>query len=139
MQKPSLKQRIKESFSKLKPKKKADKPLKKAPENKTKENKEGAKKRFKLPKINLSFRKKKPEPELPTVNKALPKTLKIVDKYSLYEPFAQVFIVQEPKTGEYKYVLDELQLDTFERGIYNHVLEILLAEIESPKEEIDDP
>ena len=64
---------------------------------------------------------------------------KIVDKYPLYEPFAQVGIVQDPKTGEYKYILDELQLDTLERGIYNHVLEILLAEIESPKGEIADP
>jgi flagellar protein FlaI len=139
MQKPSLKERIKESFSKLKPKRKADKSPERAPENKNKENKGNAKKWFKLPKIGLSFKKKKPEQELPTVTKALPKTLKIVDKYSLYEPFAQVFIVQEPKTGEYRYVLDELQLDTFERGIYNHVLEILLAEIESPKEEIADP
>ena len=69
----------------------------------------------------------------------MPKSLKVIDKYSLYEPFAQVFIVQEPKTGEYKYILDELQLDNFERGIYNRVLEILLAEIDSPKEEIADP
>ena len=139
MQKPSLKQRIKELFSKLIPKRKADKSPEKAPENKIKENKGNARKWLKLPKISLSFKKKKPEQELPTVNKALPKNLKIIDKYSLYEPFAQVFIVQEPKTGEYRYVLDELQLDAFERGIYNHVLEILLAEIESPKEEIADP
>ncbi len=57
----------------------------------------------------------------------------------MYEPFSQVVIVQDPKTGEYKYVLDELQLDPLERGIYNRILEILLAEIESPKEQIKDP
>jgi flagellar protein FlaI len=33
----------------------------------------------------------------------------------------------------------ELQLDPLEQGIYNRVLDILLAEIESPKEEIADP
>ena len=62
----------------------------------------------------------------------------MIDKYSLYEPFAQVVIVQDAKTGEHKYVLDELQLDSFERGIYKRVLEMLLAEIASPKEEIAD-
>ena len=69
----------------------------------------------------------------------MPKGIKIADKYPLYEPFSQVIIVQDPKTGEFKYILDELQLDTMERGIYNRILEMLLAEIESPKEEISDP
>jgi flagellar protein FlaI len=62
-----------------------------------------------------------------------------VEKYPLYEPFAHVAIAQSPKTGELKYVLDELQLDPLERSVYNRILEILLAEIESPKEEILDP
>ncbi len=127
----SLKQ-LKQTIKKLQPSKKTDKQPKT-----TNEDQKNTKKGFKLPK--LSFKKKAPEQELPTVPKALPKGTKIVDKYPLYEPFAQVAIVQEPKTGEYKYILDELQLDTFERGIYNRVLEILLAEIESPKEEIADP
>ncbi|MGA2386710.1 MAG: type II/IV secretion system ATPase subunit [Candidatus Bathyarchaeia archaeon] len=140
MPEQNFKEKLTETFAKLKPKKKATKPTKAASENKnTEKKKDDAKKRFKFPKISLGLTKKTLEPELPTVNKALPKSLKIVDKYSLYEPFAQVFIVQEPKTGEYKYILDELQLDNFERGIYNRVLEILLAEIESPKEEIADP
>ncbi|MBM4401282.1 MAG: type II/IV secretion system ATPase subunit, partial [Crenarchaeota archaeon] len=69
----------------------------------------------------------------------MPKGLKVVDKYPLYEPFSHVVIVQNPKTGEHKYILDELQLDPLERGVYNRILEILLAEIESPKEEIADP
>ncbi|MGA3112228.1 MAG: type II/IV secretion system ATPase subunit [Candidatus Bathyarchaeia archaeon] len=132
----SLKQKLNQTFAKLKPKKKPTKTQKPAPQENKKQN---AKKKFKLPKIGSIFKKKKVEQELPTVNKALPKSLKVIDKYSLYEPFAQVFIVQDPKTGEYKYILDELQLDNFERGIYNRVLEILLAEIESPKEEIADP
>ena len=138
----SLKQKLKQTLAKLKPKPKPKKTPNPAPETKPKENKkEGTKKKFQFqfPKLGQIFKKKAPEQDLPTVNKALPKSLKVVDKYSLYEPFAQVFIVQEPRTGEYKYVLDELQLDNFERGIYNRVLEILLAEIESPKEEIADP
>jgi flagellar protein FlaI len=64
---------------------------------------------------------------------------KIVEKYPLYEPFAHAAIAQNPKTGENKYILDELQLDQLERGVYNRILEILLAEIESPKEEVHDP
>jgi len=129
---------LKQTIKKLQPTKKTNTQSKTTNEDqKTNKTNKTHKKGFKLPK--LSLKKKAPEQELPTVAKALPKGTKIVDKYSLYEPFAQVAIVQEPKTGEYKYILDELQLDTFERGIYNRVLEILLAEIESPKEEIADP
>jgi flagellar protein FlaI len=92
-------------------------------------------------KLSLSKNKKpKEEAQMPLpVTKPLPKGIKVVDKYPINEPFSQVAIVQDPKTGEHKYVLDELQLDTMERGIYNRVLEMLLAEIESPKEEIEDP
>jgi flagellar protein FlaI len=97
----------------------------------------------KLPKIKfnikLNLKKKKPEPEPTPLAKTLSKGVKIIDKYPLYEPFAQVIIIQDPKTGENKYILDELQLDPMERGIYLRILEILLAEIESPKEEITDP
>lgn len=99
-------------------------------------------KSIKKPKINLKLNfgaKKKREPELHLARKVLPKDVKIIDKYPVYEPFSHVVIVQEPNTGEHKYVLDELQLDPMERGIYNRILEILLAEIQSPKEEISDP
>jgi archaeal flagellar protein FlaI len=65
--------------------------------------------------------------------------LKVVEKYPLYEPFAHVVIVENPATGENKYILDELQLDPLEKDVYKRILEILLAEIESPKEEIADP
>jgi flagellar protein FlaI len=75
----------------------------------------------------------------PAPPKPIPKGLKIIEKYPLYEPFSHVAIVQNPKTGEYKYMLDELQLDPLEKGVYDRILEILLAEIESPKEEIADP
>ncbi len=141
MQKQSFKQKLKESIAKLRHPRNANKtPSKKTAENKTSiESKPSSNKRFKLPKINLGFKKKTPEPEIPSVAKSLPKGIKIVDKYPLYEPFSQVIIVQDPKTGEYKYVLDELQLDPLERGIYNRILDILLAEIESPKEQISDP
>jgi archaeal flagellar protein FlaI len=130
-----LKNRTTKFQFKLKNKSETPKP-KKEPKQNIKEN-GNKKKKFSFPK--LSLKKKVVEQELPTVPKALPKTFKVIDKYSLYEPFAQVAIVQDSKTGEFKYILDELQLDTFERGIYNRVLEILLAEIESPKEEIADP
>jgi archaeal flagellar protein FlaI len=115
---------------------------------KTEKTPETPKKSLKLPKlpklnfkINLNPKKTKPEVEIETVpvTKSVAKGTKIVDKYPLYEPFAQVAIIQDPKTGEHKYILDELQLDQMERGIYQHILEILLAEIESPKEEITDP
>ena len=107
-------------------------------ENKT--NIKTKKSKFQLPKINITFKKKKPELEtLTSSTPTLPKGIKIIDKYSLYEPFAQVIIVQDPKTGEHKYILDELQLDPMERGIYNRIIDMLLAEIESPKEEIKDP
>jgi flagellar protein FlaI len=90
-------------------------------------------------KINLSSKKPKVESEPAPQPKNFGKGVKIVDRYPLYEPFAQVAIVQDAKTGEHKYILDELQLDPMERAIYHRILEILLAEIESPKEEITDP
>jgi flagellar protein FlaI len=71
--------------------------------------------------------------------KPVPRGFKTIQRYPLYEPFAHVAIVQNPRTGEFKYILDELQLDPLEQNIYNRVLDILLAEIESPKEEIEDP
>jgi len=71
--------------------------------------------------------------------KPLPKGYRIIERYPINEPFAHVIIAQNPVTGEYKYVLDELQLDILEHGVYNQIQEILLAEIRSPKEEIEDP
>ncbi len=95
----------------------------------------------KLKKVRIRFnlKKKKQVAIPPAPPKPVPRGFKVVEKYPLYEPFAHVAIVQNPKTGEYKYILDELQLDPLERSVYNRILEILLAEIESPKEEILDP
>jgi len=92
-----------------------------------------------MPKLRLRIGKPKKAPIPPPPPQPIPKDFKVVERYPLYEPFAHVAIVQNPKTGEYKYILDELQLDQVERGIYNRILEILLAEIEAPKEEIPDP
>ena len=92
--------------------------------------------KIKLPK----FSKLPKQMVVPTAPpKPVPRGFKIIERYPLYEPFAHVAIVRNPKTGEHKYILDELQLDPLEQNIYNRVLDILLAEIESPKEEIDDP
>ncbi len=97
-------------------------------------------KNLKKIKINIHFKKKEQQlPIPPPPPKPIPKGLKVIEKYPLYEPFSHVVIVQNPKTGEHQYILDELQLDPLERGVYDRILEILLAEIESPKEEILDP
>ena len=92
--------------------------------------------------LKIKIHKKKTEKRIlpaPAPKPMLPRGLKILDKYPLYEPFAHVMIGQVPKTGETKYILDELQLDQLEREVYDRILDILLAEIESPKEEIADP
>jgi flagellar protein FlaI len=102
-------------------------------------------KNIKLPKINfkINFSHKdkdnKNEIETETQQKVLPKGVKVIEKYPVYEPFSQILIIQDPKTGEHKYILDELQLDPMEHDIYKRILNILLAEIQSPKEEIVDP
>jgi len=88
-------------------------------------------------KINRKKHEEQPTPA--PASKPIPRGVKVIERYPLYEPFSHVVIIQNPKTGEYKYMLDELQLDPLEREVYNRILEILLAEIESPKEEIADP
>jgi len=89
--------------------------------------------------IKINVGKKEQVAIPPPPPKPVPRGFKVVEKYPLYEPFAHVAIAQSPKTGEYKYILDELQLDPLERSVYNRILDILLAEIESPKQEIADP
>lgn len=89
--------------------------------------------------IRLNIRKHEKTTVQPPAPKSVPRGYRIAERYPLYEPFAHIAIAQNPKTGEYKYILDELQLDPLERSVYNRILEILLAEIESPKEEIADP
>jgi len=95
----------------------------------------------KLKKIRIKLNVGKPKQMAipPPPPKAIPRKFKVVERHPLYEPFAHVVIVKNPKTGEHNYILDELQLDPLERNIYNRILDILLAEIESPKEEIIDP
>jgi flagellar protein FlaI len=97
--------------------------------------------RLKKIKIPIRFKKRQKQQVAipPPPPKPIPKGLRIIEKYPLYEPFSHVAVIQNPKTGEYKYILDELQLDPLEKGVYDHILDILLAEIESPKEEIVDP
>ncbi len=142
MPKQSLKQKIKEALAKQQLKRNSTKQKNQTPKIQSTNSKRTVnlpKLNIKLPKVNYRLKKEKPEEEVQSVAKSLPKGVKIVDKYSLYDPFAQVVIIQDPKTGEHKYILDELQLDQVERGIYNRILEMLLVEIESPKDEIGDP
>ena len=95
--------------------------------------------KLKRVRIKFNFKKREQATVPPPPPKPVPRGFKIIEKYPLYEPFAHVAIAQNPKTGEFKYIMDELQLDPLERGVYNRILEILLAEIESPKGEIIDP
>ena len=95
--------------------------------------------KLKTVQIKLNFKKHQQAAVPPPTPRPVPRGFKVVEKYPLYEPFAHVAIAQNPKTGEHKYILDELQLDPLERSVYNRILEILLAEIDSPKEEILDP
>ncbi|HVP16451.1 MAG TPA: type II/IV secretion system ATPase subunit [candidate division Zixibacteria bacterium] len=99
----------------------------------------GALAKLKKVQIRLNFKKHEQPASGGAAPRPVPRGFKIAEKYPLYEPFAHVAIAQNPKTGEYKYILDELQLDPLERSVYLRILEILLAEIESPKEEIADP
>jgi flagellar protein FlaI len=100
-------------------------------------------KNIKMPKINIQLKSKKVDEleiqQLQQPQKSLPKGVKVIDKYPLYEPFSQVNIIQDSQTGEHKYILDELQLDPLESGVYKRILEMLLAEIVSPKETVADP
>jgi len=89
--------------------------------------------------VRLNLKRREQPALVSSPPKPVPRGYRIAEKYPLYEPFAHVAIAQNPKTGEYKYILDELQLDPLERSVYQRILEILLAEIESPKEEIADP
>lgn len=92
-----------------------------------------------MPSFKFRLRKPKKVPIPPPPPPPIPREFKVVERYPLYEPFAHAAIVQNPQTGEYKYILDELQLDQMERSVYNRILDILLAEMEAPKEEILDP
>jgi flagellar protein FlaI len=86
------------------------------------------------------FSKQKPKAMPPAPPpKLLPRGYKIVERYPLYEPFAHAAIARSPVSGEFTYILDELQLDILERNVYDRILEILLAEIASPEAEIEDP
>jgi flagellar protein FlaI len=86
----------------------------------------------------LKSKKQQAEPPAPPP-KPLPKGYKVVERYPLYEPFAHAAIARNPVSGEYKYIIDELQLDILEQNVYDRILEILLAEIASPETEIEDP
>lgn len=96
-------------------------------------------KKFRKLRIAVNIGKRKQVAIPPPPPKPIPRGFKIAERYPLYEPFAHVAMVQNPTTGEFKYILDELQLDALERNVYTRILEILLAEIESPKEKILDP
>jgi len=147
MRQINIKQKFKKAGDNFKQNLKKSKPKTQLNEANSVNNKKESRSKIHFPKLNFpknKFSQDKNrnsvfEVETPSPTKSLPKGLKVLEKYPLYEPFAQVAIVQDPRTGESKYILDELQLDPMERGIYNRILEMLLAEIESPKEEISDP
>jgi len=129
--------KLKTSVANFKQRLKKSKPKNQQNEADSVNNKKDSRQKMHFPKLTFSKNKFSKnnnrnsvfEVETPSPSKSLPKGLKVIEKYPLYEPFAQVVIIQDPKTGESKYILDELQLDSMERGIYNRILEMLLAEM----------
>ncbi len=68
----------------------------------------------------------------------IPRGFKVVERYSIYEPFVHAVIVQNPETGETRYVVDELKLTRREKFIYDRVVETLQWELK-PLTEVEDP
>lgn len=68
----------------------------------------------------------------------IPRGFKVVERYSIYEPFVHAVIVQNPETGETRYVVDELKLTRREKFIYSRVVETLQWELK-PLTEVEDP
>jgi len=60
--------------------------------------------------------------------------LKELERYPLYEPFAYASIVQDESTGDIMYVLEEIELDSVERQVYEELRRIVMLELPPPEE-----
>jgi flagellar protein FlaI len=82
---------------------------------------------------DISFRKKSDITIPSPPPKPIPRGFEIVDRHPLYEPFVHITIAQNPKTGVYIYIVDELQLDSLEQETYDK-LTYFFEKIEIPPE-----
>ncbi|MGC8607036.1 MAG: type II/IV secretion system ATPase subunit [Vulcanisaeta sp.] len=60
--------------------------------------------------------------------------LKELERYPLYEPFAYATIVQDEKTGDIMYYLEEITLDPTEQQVYKELVRIVMLELPPPEE-----
>jgi len=60
--------------------------------------------------------------------------LKELERYPLYEPFAYASIVQDESTGDIMYALEEIELDSVERQVYEELRRIVMLELPPPEE-----
>ncbi len=58
---------------------------------------------------------------------------KIVETYSIEDPWARVHILEHKKTGGIQYYVDEIPLSKEEQEAYNRILSILYWELEPPE------
>jgi len=70
--------------------------------------------------------------------KIIPKGFKVIESYSIREPYVRVAIARNEETGEIVYLVDEVKLTRREKAIYQRVLETLEWELK-PIEEAGDP
>ncbi|MEM4461537.1 MAG: type II/IV secretion system ATPase subunit [Candidatus Bathyarchaeia archaeon] len=68
----------------------------------------------------------------------IPKGFRIIEGYSIREPYVRIAIVRNDETGEILYLVDEVKLTRRERSIYLRIIETLEWELK-PIEETEDP
>ncbi len=67
----------------------------------------------------------------------IPPGFRVVKTYPLNEPWAYARIVENPETGEVRYVIDEIPLSEEERKVYQRVMSILYWELRPPPPDVD--
>ncbi len=91
----------------------------------------------------LKFAKKKPIVEKPQDEEAskpfrIPFGFTEGARYPLYQPWAYAVIIENKKTGEVRYVVDELRLTPEEQEIYGYLIDTLRWELK-PSDSIQNP
>ncbi|WP_243666393.1 hypothetical protein [Vulcanisaeta sp. JCM 16159] len=59
---------------------------------------------------------------------------KELERYSLYEPFAYATIIQDERTGDIMYYLEEITLDSIEQQVYKELVRIVMLELPPPED-----
>ncbi|MEM2739570.1 MAG: type II/IV secretion system ATPase subunit [Candidatus Bathyarchaeia archaeon] len=68
----------------------------------------------------------------------VPKGFRVLESYSIREPYVRVALARNDETGEIVYLVDEVKLTRREKAVYKQVLETLEWELK-PLEEAEDP